>query len=188
MRRDPAAERDRAPARHPVPDRARPRGDPPRLPARRPQRRARARPGPGDLPAAAALCGGLFRRSAGPACRRPRVVADLDRTGAAHDLRGRGRQPRAHRPTVGRRLRARRHRLANRSRRRDRDHAAARRPAAARQHDRGRKPRQRCLGADRIPGRDRRRDRRQLLAVRRQRRLRRRGRWVGLSSGWSSVP
>ena len=54
----------------------------------------------------------------------------VDRTGAGHDLRGRGRRPRAHRPALGGRLRARRHRLADRPGGRDRDRARSSAPRA----------------------------------------------------------
>ena len=188
VRRDPDAERDRSAARHPVPDRARARGDPARLRARRPRRRAPPRPGAGDLPAAAALRGGLLRRSAGAARRRPRAVADLDRAGAGDDLCGRGRRPRAHRPALGGRLRARRHRLADRPGGRDRDRAPARRPAAAGRHDRGGEPDQRLVGADRLPGRGGGRDRRQLLALRRHASTSSSRSSAGSRSGWWSAP
>ncbi len=175
VRRDPGVERDRPAARHPVPDRARARGDPARLPARRPRGRAPSRPGPGDLPAAAALRGGVLRGPANAARQRTCLVADLDRPRAGDHLLGRGRRPRADRPALGGRLRARRHRLADRPGRCDRDRPPARRPAPAGQPSRGREPAQRLLGADRLPGRRGGGDRRQLLAGRRHGRLRGRG-------------
>ena len=175
MRRHPDAERDRASARDPVPDRARGRGDPARLPAGCPRRRARPGLGAGDLPAAAALRGGVLRRPAGAARPNSSAHADVDWTGAAHDLCRRRRRARAHRPVVAGRLRARRHRVADRPGGRDRDRAPARRPASAGERDRGGKPGQRRIGADRLPGRGGGGGRRQLLALRREHRLRRRG-------------
>ena len=76
------AERARDRARHPVPDRARARRDPARVRPGGPRRTARSRARAGDLSATAPLRGGVLRRSAGAACRRPCLVADLDRARA----------------------------------------------------------------------------------------------------------
>ena len=96
--------------------------------------------------------------------------------------RRRDRRARIDRALVGRRLHARRHRLAHRRARRDRDHVAARRAPPDRLADRRREPRQRRHGTRPLQGRRRRGGRRDVLAARTsaanrpQRRRRDRGR------------
>ena len=75
-------------------------------------------------------------------------------------------RPRGDRALLAAGLRARRDRLADRSGRRHGDHASARRPAPAREHRRGRKPRERCERARGLPGGRGRRGGRELLGAR----------------------
>ena len=80
-------------------------------------------------------------------------------------------------PALGGRLRARRHRLADRPGGGDGDRAGAGGSTQSDHRARGREPGQRLLGADRLPSRRRGGDRRQLFSTRCQPGVRRRGRW-----------
>ena len=131
--------------------------------------------------------------------RPARDLNGVDRPGAADDRDGRGGRARGDRALVAARVRARGDRLADRSGGRHRDHAAARRPAPARELHRGREPRQRRDRARRLPGGRGRRGRRDLLGARRGARVpgggrrrdsdRARGRasWWGRSGGGSTT-
>ena len=129
--------------------------------------------GAADLPAAVVVRGRLLL---GPARAARRSARDRDGVGRAGIgdacCRRRGRA-RGYRAVVAAGLCAGRDRLADRSGRRLRDHAPARRPAPARQPPRGREPRERCDRARGLPRGRGRRGRRQLLSARRGARVRR---------------
>ena len=87
----------RARGRRPVPDRARARRARDGLRARDPRGRARAGARARDLPAAAAVLGGVLREPARPPLRHPLDLAAGDRARDRHGVRGRGRRARADR-------------------------------------------------------------------------------------------
>ena len=160
------------PHRHPVPDRAGPRRPRARSRAGPAPCRARARPGAGGLPATTALLGRVLLGPAGSPGLCPRPVAHLGRARAAHDGAGRGAGTPGAGPAVAHGVRAGGDRLADRPGGGDRDHAPPRGSPPHRQPGRGREPGQRCRCPGRLPGRRRGGGRGDVLATRRQPRIR----------------
>ncbi len=150
--RDGAADPRGAPP-DPVSDPPRPRRVASRVRARRADRDDAAAARPRRDPAAAPLRVRVLHGAPRAAPEPPPDLAPLDRSGRRDDRGRRGRRARGGGYRLGGVVRARRRRVADRSDRRHRDRAAARRPAPADRHRGGGEPGQRRDGARAAPDR-----------------------------------
>ena len=167
---------DRRSARPPcsVPDPARARRARAGLHSRRPRADLALGARPRRDPAAASVLRRILHGAAGASGEPAADLTARGRPRRRHDARSRGRRPRRHGSELGRLLRPRRDRLADRPHRGDGDRPAVRRPAANRLDRGGREPRQRRHGARRPLRRGRHRGRLgELLDLERGLRLRR---------------
>ena len=152
-------------ASHPVPDPARPRRPPARVRTGRPDDHDAAAARPRRDPAAAALRVRLLDRPARAAAQPAADLAPLPGGRRRDDSRRRRGRARDDGGRLGRGIRARRRRLADRPDRGDRDRAAPRSPTAPDRHRGGREPRQRRHGARAPPHRAARRRHRRVLRL-----------------------